>query len=200
MLTSMFHTSSVIRLFCIHMGLCLFVTHLQLIPSLEFDQRTVFVLFSVRGFLAECIFHSLLPVFHAEKPLIKAAAWRSKLKTHNYPSQRSGDSDPVTAEDKHVNQTMKEAAHLWSPPISWRGCDSKIGRLQVQSLGRTHAFNGCIYWPHWALLCVLSGLCVCFAWPDWASTLFFLFQKTSIMHFQNARIILQNNNVIVCES
>lgn len=85
------------------------MTHLQLIPSLPLNLTGVFVLFSVRGFLPECIFHSLSPVLHTEKPLMYAEAQRIKLKAHNYPSQRSGDSDPITAEDKHVNQTAQEA-------------------------------------------------------------------------------------------
>ncbi len=72
---------------------------------------SVFGLFSVRGFLAECIFHSLPPAPQTEKPLMYAQ--RIKLKAHNYTSQQSEDSDPVRAEDKHENQTMQEAtAHL----------------------------------------------------------------------------------------
>ncbi len=148
MLTSMFHASSVIPLLCIHQGVCPLVTHSQLISSLSLNLTGVLVLFSVRGFLAEYIFHSRPPVLHTGKPLMYAEARRIKLKAHNYPSQRSGDSDPVTAEDKHANQTIQEAtAHLWSAQISWSGCDLQTGGLQGPSwlcLGRTHAFNGFI--------------------------------------------------------
>lgn len=116
MATSMLRTSFVFLLFRVHGGICLFVTHLQLMmPSLRLNLTSVYVLFSVRGFLAECILHSLLLLLHSEKPLMYIdVPLRIKLKACNYSSQQSGDSDPITAEDKHVNQTMQEAtANLW---------------------------------------------------------------------------------------
>lgn len=66
-----------------------------------------FELFSVGGFQAECIFHSL-PIDHTEKPLMYAP--RIKLKVRNYSSQRPGDCDPVTAEDKRVSQTTESVS------------------------------------------------------------------------------------------
>lgn len=70
------------------------------------------------------------PVHHTEKPLMYAQ--RIKLKAHNYTSQQSGDSDPVTAEDKHENQTMQEAtAQLWSPRLGWSGLWFTTGWHQV---------------------------------------------------------------------
>lgn len=62
-------------------------------------------------------------------------AQRIKLKAHNYPSQRSEDSDPVTAEDKRGSRTMKEATV--SPLTGWSGCDSQTDGLKGGSIFST---------------------------------------------------------------
>lgn len=197
MLKSMFHTSSVVLLLCVHKGARPLVTHSQLIPALPLNLTSLFVLFSVRGFLAECIFHSHPPVLHTGKPLMYAEARRIKLKAHNYPSQRSGDSDPVTAEDKHVNQTIQEAtAHLWSQQISWSGCDLQTGGLQVPSWFGTpmllmDLFRPLICSP---LLCVLSVLCVCSAGRIEFQHFSLSSRNRPNALLHKAWILLQNNN------
>lgn len=90
---------------CFQKGVSQLVTCLQLIPSLNLT--SVFGLFSVRCFQAECIFHTY---HHSKKKACHPCMYRGyKLKAHNYPSQRSEDSDPVTdGRRKHGSQTMQE--------------------------------------------------------------------------------------------
>lgn len=77
------------------------------ITFLEFDQRVWIVLRGSEAFWLSAFSTPSHPFTTLKKPVMYAQ--RIKLKAHNYPSQQSEDSDPVTAEDKRGSRTMKEA-------------------------------------------------------------------------------------------
>lgn len=137
----------------------LFVTHLHLIPSLSSNLTRVFVLFSVRGFLAECIHHSLLPALHTQKASdvcrnaedqikstqLLGSAIRGLWPRHRWrhtckPNNTGGDGSPLIPTDK----------------LEWVRFTNRRTSSAELVLRHTRAFNGFIYSPRWALLCVLS--------------------------------------------
>lgn len=93
-------------------------------------------------------------------------AERIKLKAHNYPSLRSGDSDPVTAEDKHGSRAMKEATRFTSDPHRQVGVGVIHNRMDLKFvyLRHTQAFNGSIhcYWVSTLLLLFQELFLTCF--------------------------------------
>lgn len=117
-----------------------------------FELTDIFLLFPVRCFLVECVSHSLPPLLSIKQPLMYAEPQRIKLKAHNYPSERSGDSDPVSAQDKHVNQTTRGGTtRHWSQQI--RTGSAKLGLLwpaqafnRLTSLSFVHLPGFCTHW------------------------------------------------------
>lgn len=173
MLTSMYHTSSASLLLPQgSLSACdMFTT--DTIPFLEFDQH-IWIVLCQR--LSGWVHFPLPPFHHTEKPVMYAQ--RIKLKAHNYPSQRSGDSDPITAEDEHASQTMQEAtvsALIPADRLEWVWFTNRrtsSGSVFGTPMLLMDLFHARICSTHRALLCVLSvSVCVFSACHDRVSTL-----------------------------
>lgn len=96
----------VVLLSAVHKGVCLFVT--VSVSSFGFDRHICIVLCQRLCGSVRFPLPTAPPLPHTEQPLMDVESQRIKLKALDYPSQRSGDSDPVSAEDKHGNQTTRK--------------------------------------------------------------------------------------------
>lgn len=132
-------TSSPSHFLHFHQGVCLLVTCLQPMPSLSLHLISVFGLFSVRGFLAECIFHSLPPI-HAEKACDICAEDQIKSTQLSISAIRGFWPCHSWRQAWKPSDERSNPFHLWSPQTGWSGCDSQPDGLK--------AFNGSIhcYW------------------------------------------------------
>lgn len=102
-LTSMLHTCSVVLLFAVQESLSAFDTCVTVcLSSFGFDLHVCTVL---RHRLPGSVRLPAPPTPSPQSMYVESR--RIKLKALDYPSQRSGDSDPISAEDKHMNQATQ---------------------------------------------------------------------------------------------
>lgn len=147
-----------------HKGACLLVTCLQPMPSLSLNLIGVFWLFSVRGFLAECIFHSLPPIHHAEKACDVCAEDQIKSTQLSFSAIR--EFWPCHSWRQAWKPNKERGNRFTSDPHRQVGVGviHKQMDLKWVYLRHTQAFNGCIY---------------CY----WVSTLLHLFQELFLTCF-----------------
>lgn len=79
--------------------------------SLSLSLTSAFGVFSVRGFLAECVSQPLLSILHTERPDIYAQ-W-IKLKVHNYPFQPPLGLGPVHGRRRVRQANIARSCWVW---------------------------------------------------------------------------------------
>lgn len=111
--------------------------------SLSLSLTSAFGVFSVRGFLAECVFQSLLSILHTQRPDMYAQ-W-IKLKVHNYPFQPPLGLGPFHGRRRVRKANIARSCWAWQVR----------GQVGFQRFHEIYLFIAQIWSPD-AVLCVAA--------------------------------------------